>query len=93
MTTLHIQHRITDYASWRAAFDRFAPARADAGVRDHRVSRPVDDERFVLIDLDFDDAASATRFLGYLRDVVWAIPANSPALEGAPEARVVERCA
>lgn len=93
MTTLHIQHRITDYATWRTAFDRFAPTRAEAGVRDQRVWRPVDDERFVLIELDFDDSDSATQFLGFLRTVVWATPESSPALEGAPEARIVERCA
>ena len=30
--TLHIEHEITDFASWKAAFDRFADRRREAGV-------------------------------------------------------------
>lgn len=90
MATLLIQHRISDYDTWRAAFDRFDEARTAAGVRAHRIRRPVDDERYVVIDLDFDDAAQAAGFLTFLRSVVWANPANSPALDGEPTARVLE---
>lgn len=43
MPTLHIEHPITDFDTWKSAFDRFAPARESAGVRHHRVQRPVDD--------------------------------------------------
>lgn len=90
MTTLHIEHPITDYATWRAAFDRFAVAREQAGVRAHRIRRPVDDEQYVVVDLDFDDPARAARFLEFLREAVWAVPANSPALAGTPRARVLQ---
>jgi hypothetical protein len=92
MNTLQIEHRITDYATWRAAFDGFAAARAGAGVRGHRVLRPVDDQHYVVVELDFDEAESAGRFLGFLRAVVWASPENSPALEGAPQTRILETC-
>ncbi len=90
MTTLHIQHPISDYDTWRSAFDRFETARSTAGVRSHRIRRPVDDERYVVIDLDFDDAEQAGAFLTFLRSVVWANPANSPALAGDPTALVLE---
>lgn len=33
MATLHIEHPITDFESWTAAFARFADARRQAGVR------------------------------------------------------------
>lgn len=33
MATLHIQHPISDTGTWKAAFDRFAEARAKSGVR------------------------------------------------------------
>ena len=33
MATLHIQHPISDIGTWKAAFDRFAEARAKSGVR------------------------------------------------------------
>ena len=91
MTTLHIEHPVTDFPTWRAAFDRFAPARADAGVRQFRIQRPLDDDHHVLVELDFDEAAGATAFLGFLREVVWAVPENSPALAGTPETRILRR--
>ena len=43
MATLHIEHPITDFGTWTAAFARFADARSRAGVRGQRVLRPVDD--------------------------------------------------
>lgn len=91
MTTLHIEHPVTDFPTWRAAFDRFGPARADAGVRRFRIQRPLDDDHRVLVELDFDEAAGATAFLGFLREVVWAVPENSPALAGTPETRILRR--
>ena len=92
MSTLQIEHRITDYATWRAAFDRFAPSRERAGVRAHRIRQPLGDDHYVIVELDFDDAEGARGFLEFLREVVWATPANSPALDGAPEARILETC-
>ena len=43
MTTLHIEHPITDFELWQTAFARFASARAQSGVRAQRVHRPLDD--------------------------------------------------
>lgn len=91
MATLHIEHAITDFAVWRAAFDRFADRRAAAGVRAHRVQRPVDDARYIVVDLDFDTATEAEVFLGFLRTHVWSSRDTAPALVGAPRARVLEQ--
>lgn len=55
MPTLHIEHPITDFDTWKSAFDRFAPARESAGVRHHRVQRPVDDPAYIVVNLDFDE--------------------------------------
>ena len=33
MTTLRIEHAIHDFGTWQKAFDGFAAARAQAGVR------------------------------------------------------------
>lgn len=89
MATLHIEHAISDYGTWKAAFDRFAEARASAGVRSHRIQQPVDDERYVLLDLEFDSAAGAEGFRTFLRERVWASRDASPALVGDPIARVL----
>jgi hypothetical protein len=89
MPTLHIEHAIVDFELWKAAFARFAAARAGAGVLRHRVSRPVDDPCYVVVDLDFAEADQARRFLAFLRDNVWSSSANAPALAGVPQTRIL----
>jgi hypothetical protein len=89
MFTLHIEHEIHDFDAWRAAFDRDPAHRHDAGVRHYRLSRPIDDRNYVLIDLDFDSAREAETFAGAMRKV-WQSPAAAPALRGAPRTRIVE---
>ncbi len=89
MSTLRIEHPITDFATWAAAFDRFDDARRDAGVRSHRVLRPVDDPCYVAVDLEFDTDEEALAFRTFLQTVVWANPDNAPALEGDPHAVVL----
>lgn len=89
MATLHIEHPITDYSTWRRAFDGFAEARRSASVRSHIVRQPVDDARFVVVDLEFDSVDAATAFRAFLTDVVWANPSASPALAGTPRADVL----
>jgi hypothetical protein len=65
MATLHIEHRITDFDTWASAFNRFADARRDGGVRGYRVLRPVDEPAYVVIDLDFDSTGQANAFLDF----------------------------
>jgi hypothetical protein len=90
MSTLHIEHPITDLVVWRAAFDRFADRRRQGGVFAERVQQPVDDDHYVVIDLDFATREQAERFLGFLQSTVWASPDSSPALAGAPQTRILE---
>lgn len=90
MTTLHIEHPITDFDTWNAAFRRFDDARRGAGVRASRVLRPVGDPQYVVVDLDFDTAEQAQSFLQFLTTRVWAVPESSPALAGTPRTAVLE---
>jgi hypothetical protein len=90
MPTLHIEHPITDLAVWRAAFDRFADRRRQGGVSAERVQQPVDDDHYVLVDLDFPTREQAERFLDFLESTVWASPASSPALAGTPRTRILQ---
>ena len=90
MPTLHIQHPITDFATWAAAFNRFADMRRQAGVRAHRVRRPIDDPNYVVIDLDFATADEAAAFRHFLETQVWATQENAPALGGSPETLILE---
>jgi hypothetical protein len=93
VTTLHIEHPISDLATWQAAFDRFADHRERAGVQAARVAQPVDDPGYVVVDLDFESADEARQFLGFLRMRVWADPSSSPALRGEPRTLILETTA
>ncbi len=90
MPTLHIEHPITDFAVWKTAFDRFAQHRERAGVVGHRVQRPVDDTKYVVIDLDFTTQAEAEQFLSFLQTTVWSSSESSPALVGSPRTSMFE---
>jgi len=93
MPTLQIEHSISDFTTWKSAFDRFAEVRERSGVRQQQVRRRVDDPHYLVIDLDFDTTAAAEAFLGFLREHVWSSTANAPALVGTPKARILEPAA
>ena len=90
MITLHIEHAITDFDTWRDAFARFDQSRQQAGVRRHVVRRPLDDPHHVSIDLEFAEVAEAVDFERFLRQTVWATPAHSPALRGSPVTSILQ---
>jgi len=90
MATLHIEHPITDFGTWKAAFDRFAEAREKLGVRGQRILRPLDDAHYVVIELDFQTVGEAQKFLDFLQTRVWTSTHNAPALDGTPQARILE---
>jgi hypothetical protein len=90
VTTLHIEHPITGYEQWKVAFDRAEPIRADGGVIAQRISRPIDDDLYIVVQLDFDSVNSAAMFLRILRERIWADPTQAPGLGGTPRAVILE---
>lgn len=92
MFTLSIEHAISDFSTWKQAFDRFAQARERAGVRGHRIRRLVDDPHHLVIELDFEAQDEADKFRRFLHNVIWDNPDASPALVGTPETRILEAC-
>jgi hypothetical protein len=88
MTTLFIEHPVTEYESWRAAFDGFADVRRQAGVTNERISRPVDDARYIVLTLDFPSVEQAVAFRQFLETKIWSSPANAPALAGRPRTAI-----
>jgi hypothetical protein len=89
MATLHIEHPITDLATWLSAFARFEEARANAGVRSQTVHHPADDEKYIYVRLEFDNVEQAEAFKRFLETRVWTSPDASPGLGGTPRARVL----
>jgi hypothetical protein len=90
MYTLQIEHAIKDFDMWKAAFDRDPADRAGSGVTAQRINRPVDDPRYVVVELDFEQPGQAEAFLAKLHETVWNSPDVAPALLGAPKTRVLE---
>jgi len=94
--TLKIEHPIVDFETWKAAFERDPARRKQSGVRRYRVFRPVDDPKYVIIDLDFDRASDAHAFLESMRKV-WSqvelslgLQRESGADKKGPQARIVQ---
>jgi hypothetical protein len=65
MITLRIEHKISNYEGWKKTFDMDPINRKKSGVKRYNIFRPVDDEHFVIIDLEFEtlEEANATRVL------------------------------
>lgn len=89
MPTLQIEHAITDFEVWKRAFEADPVRREQSGVRRYRVLRPLDDPRYVEIDLDFDSVRDAEAFRAALQDL-WGSGRAAPALAGKPQTRIVE---
>jgi hypothetical protein len=86
---LHIEHQISDVGTWLAAFNQFDDARRDAGVTGQRIHQPIDDEKYIVIQLDFATVEAAEKFKSFLESVVWQSHDLSPGLAGTPTARVL----
>ena len=70
MFMLRIQHPVASYEGWKKAFDSDPVGREKSGVRRHRILRPADDPKLVMIDLEFDTAAQAEALLSAMK-AVW----------------------
>jgi hypothetical protein len=69
MFMLRVEHAVPDYEQWKHAFDSNPVGRERGGVRRYQILRAVEDPNYVMIDLEFDDAATATAFLADLREL------------------------
>ncbi len=87
MAILQIEHPVSDFASWKKAFDSDPIDRKHSGVRRYRILRPIDDPKYVAVDLEFDSIGKAEACLASLRKL-WT------RVEGTvmqnPRARIVE---
>jgi hypothetical protein len=87
MYILRIEHPISDFDGWKRAFDSDPVDREKSGVRRYRVLRPIDDPKYVIIDLEFDTASQAEALLGAMR-VVWGRVQGKIIFD--PQARTLE---
>lgn len=89
MVIVRIAHSVTDFVTWKAAFDRDPVGRQQGGVRRYRIVRAIDEPATVGIDLEFDDRPTAERFrAGLVR--LWGTGAAQALGIGRPEATLLE---
>ena len=69
MVILQIEHPVSNFGEWKAAFDSDPVNRKKAGVRRYRVLRPIDNPNYTIIDLEFDSVDQAESLLAALREV------------------------
>ena len=87
MYILHIEHPVMDFDGWKKAYDSDPVGREKSGVRRYQILRPVDDSRYVVIDLEFDTASQAEALLAAMR-VVWGRVQGTLIMD--PQARISE---
>ena len=59
MTILQIEHNISDFNVWKKAFDSDPINRKKSGVVRYSIMRPVDNPKYIMIDLEFNNLKNA----------------------------------
>jgi hypothetical protein len=59
MIVLRIEHKVLSFDAWKKAFDSDPIDRKKSGVRRYQIYQPVDDPKYVIIDLECDSLSSA----------------------------------
>jgi hypothetical protein len=87
MYMLRIEHPVPDYEGWKKAFDSDPVGREKSGVRRYQILRPVDNAKYVMIDLEFDTRSQAEALLAAMRGV-WGRVQGTIITD--PQAQIVE---
>ena len=85
MYILRIEHPVSDYDAWKAAFDSDPIGRERSGVRRYRIMRPTDDPSHVMLDLEFDNFGEAEAVKAALGEVEFDSSSEAEAARAALE--------
>ncbi|HKV83493.1 MAG TPA: hypothetical protein VJN88_02985 [Ktedonobacterales bacterium] len=69
MVLLQIEHATLNFEAWKTSFDNFAALRQQSGVRRYRISRPIDNPNFAMIELELDSVHEAQSLLAAVQQV------------------------
>ena len=87
MRPLRVVH---SYDIWKTAFDGCADVRTKAGVDAFTIRRPVDNSKYLMLDLEFDTTERAEASATFWEQNVWSPPKSSPGLAGVPQAQILD---
>ncbi|AIF82322.1 hypothetical protein NTE_03068 [Candidatus Nitrososphaera evergladensis SR1] len=88
-TIVRIEHAVGNFEAWKKMFDTDPLKREKSGVRRYRILRPKDDQNYVMIDLEFDNATRAQAMAEALRKM-WESSKDAQTVMQNPKVRVVE---
>ena len=66
---LQIEHKILNFDGWKKAFESDPINRKKSGLRGYKIYRPINDQNYVIIDLEFDNLKDAEDTLDALRNL------------------------
>lgn len=69
MTTLRIEHRISNYEDWRKDFENDPIIRHEAGVLRYRIYLPVERKDYVIIEMDCGTIDQARELESAFKDI------------------------
>jgi heme-degrading monooxygenase HmoA len=87
MIIVQIEHPVPNFDAWKKAFDSDPVGRERSGVRRYKVLRPIDNQNYSMVDLEFDSSSEVEAFLAAMREV-WS-RVEGKIIE-SPRVRIVE---
>ena len=67
MVILRIEHKVINFDGWKVAFESDPINRKKMGVKRYRIFRPIDDQNFAIVDLEFESLSEAEATLAALQ--------------------------
>ena len=87
MFIVQIEHPVPNFDAWKKAFDSDPVGRERSGVRRYKVLRPIDNQNYSMVDLEFDSLGEVEAFLAAMREV-WSRVEGT--IIESPQVRIVE---
>ena len=69
MIVLQVEHNVSSYDGWKKAFDSDPIGRKRSGVRRYHVYQSVEDPKYVVIDLYFDNLEDSVAALKSIQEL------------------------
>ena len=69
MIVLQLEHNVSSYDGWKKAFDSDPIGRKKSGVKRYQLYQSVDDPKYVVIDLYFDNLEDGARALKSIQEM------------------------
>jgi len=63
MTSLFVRHKVSDFETWKKAFDEFVETRKSSGEKSYQIFRPAEDPNNLFLVFEWDNVENAHKFM------------------------------